>query len=285
MQAKAVLVTGASSGIGRAIVLLLDEMGYRVYAGVRKSADVRALQKETSHRLTPVILDVTREAHIKKAFKLISRESGDSFYALINNAGIAISGVLEATPEDELRKVLEVNVIGMHAVTRAFLPLLRKNKGRIINMGSASSFRVVPGMSSYVTSKFAIRAISDVLRIEVRHFGIHVSLIVPGPVESKIWEKFREYKRRIRKKTSPELLEQYSVLVRAEDRLFDQDAVKPIPAEDVARAVARSLNAGKPACIYTVGVEAKLAYQLARLPRSLFTWLIMKRLKKLAGES
>ena len=133
-EKKSVLITGASTGIGKACALYLDNLGFMVFAGVRNEDDKNKLIKEGSDRLKPVMLDVEKENTIVDAYNIISNETEYPFYGLINNAGIGIGGVLEATPTEEIRKVMEVNVIGLHAVTKAFLPLLRINSGRIINI-------------------------------------------------------------------------------------------------------------------------------------------------------
>ena len=124
---KSVLVTGASSGIGKECALHLDKLGFKVFAGVRTEQAKEKLQKGASDKFRPIILDVTKEETIKTALEVISREQEYPLFALVNNAGIGLRGVLEVTPEEELRKILEVNVIGLHAVTKTFLPLFRMN--------------------------------------------------------------------------------------------------------------------------------------------------------------
>ena len=202
---KSVLITGTSSGIGRACALHLDKLGYKVYAGVRKEEDARKLQGEASQNLTPLILDVTNDESIISAVKRIKQESGGKLYGLVNNAGIGISGVLEVTPTNEMRKVMEVNVIGLFAVTKECIPLIRQAKGRIVNIGSTSSFLTFPGSSVYCASKFAVRAMTDSLRMEMKLFDVPVILVAPGAVESNIWEKSAEYKKKLRESVDPQL--------------------------------------------------------------------------------
>ena len=186
---KAILVTGASSGIGKACALHLDKMGFRVYAGVRKQADSDSLKKEARKRLTPIILDVTNAKSISEAADTVDKDTGGEVFGLINNAGIGRGGALEVTPVAEIRKLMEVNVIGLMAVTQAFLPMLRHGNGRIVNIGSTSSLLAFPGASAYSASKFAVRAITDALRLELKPFGMFVIMVAPGAVESAIWEK------------------------------------------------------------------------------------------------
>ncbi len=133
----AVVITGASTGIGRACALSLDDLGFRVFAGVRKAEDGESLRRACSSRLVPVYIDVTDEQSIAAAAESVSREVGDAGLAgLVNNAGVAIPGPLEYLPLDELRRQLEINLVGQLAVTQAFLPLLRKARGRIVNVSS-----------------------------------------------------------------------------------------------------------------------------------------------------
>src|SRR5262245_46623268 len=134
---RAFLVTGASSGIGRATALLLDRNGFRVFAGVRRSEDGESLRKQASERLTPVLLDVTDPRSIEAAARSVGDELGGRALAgLVNNAGVDIAGPLETSSLDKARLQFEVNVIGLLAVTQAFLPLLRQSRGRIVNLGS-----------------------------------------------------------------------------------------------------------------------------------------------------
>jgi NAD(P)-dependent dehydrogenase (short-subunit alcohol dehydrogenase family) len=280
MSERSVLITGASTGIGKACALHLVGAGFTVYAGVRKERDGDALQREASDRLKPVILDVTKEETIAEAREMISNDTEHPLHGLVNNAGIGLSGVLEATPESEFRKLLEVNVLGLHAVTRAFLPLLRKSTGRIINIGSSSSFMAGPGISSYAASKFAVRALTDSLCLELKPFGMSVSLVAPGAIESDIWDKAKAYKEELRRTAPPELVEAYALFVKVGDRMAD--IIKPIPALEVAKAVAHGLTSNRPKQLYLVGADARKARGLSRLPKSLLNWLIMKRITQIA---
>ncbi len=282
-NSKSVLITGASSGIGKACAIHLDKIGFKVFAGVRKDSDGGALKEEASDRLKPVILDVVDEETIAGAFKEISAETGYPLFGLVNNAGIGISGVLEATPTEEFRKILEVNVLGLHAVTKTFLPLLRKNKGRVINVGSSASFMAGPGGGSYAASKFAVRGISDSLRIELRPLGMFVSLVAPGAIESSIWDKARAYKEKMRESTAPELKEAYELFIKAGDKMVD--SIKPIPAAEVAGAVEHGLTSKRPKCVYLVGNDAKKAYKLSRLPKGILNWMVIKHITAIVNKS
>ena len=282
-EKKSVLITGASSGIGEACALYLDNLGFMVFAGVRNEVDRNKLIKKGSDKLIPVMLDVEKEDTIVDALNIISSETEYPLYGLVNNAGIGIGGVLEATPTEEIRKVMEVNVIGLHAVTRAFLPLLRRHSGRVINIGSISSFVASPGASTYAASKFAVRAISDSLRVELKPFGMFVSLVAPGPVESAIWEKSKAYRKRLRKSVNPELTDAYTLFIKITDII--DDLINPVPAVEVAKVVAHGLTSKKPKYVYIVGNDAKRTYMLLKLPTRFFNWLLMKHLVSIANKT
>lgn len=237
---KAILITGASTGIGKASALYLDRLGFKVFAGIRKQTDVNNLQKESKGNLTPVILDVTKTESITAALGFIEKETGGELYGLVNNAGIGFGGALEATPLTEIQKLMEVNVIGLLAVTQAFIPLLRKSKGRIINIGSTLSLLASPGASVYSASKFAVRAITDSLRIELKPFDMSVILVAPGAVESALWEKGKAFREELRKNVKPELLQLYKPLIKLGDKVYGD--LKKIPADEVARAVAQAFT-------------------------------------------
>lgn len=279
MNNKAILITGSSTGIGKTCSLHLDKLGFKVYAGVRKQTDSDSLKEKASDKLTPIILDVTDAESIDAAVNIIEKETGGEVYGLVNNAGIGISGVLEVTPVTEIRKLMEVNVIGLFAVTQTMIPLLRKGKGRIINIGSSSSLIAFPGGSVYCASKFAVRAITDSLRLELKHFGISVVMVAPGAVESEIWEKRKEYKAELRKRVKPEIAEHYKALARFGDKI--EQVIKKIPASEVARAVTDALTSTKPKYYYYVGSDEKGAAKATKLPKRLLDWMIMKRINQL----
>ena len=276
---KTIVITGTSTGIGKACALHLDKMGFKVYAGVRKQVDGDNLKMEASDKLTPIILDVTDEKSISDAVTLIEKETGGQVFGLINNAGIGRSGVLELTPVAEIRKVMDVNVIGLMAMTKVMIPILRKNKGRIINIGSTASFLASPGASAYAASKFAVRAITDSLRLELKPFGMSVVMVAPGAVESEIWEKGKTYKSEMRKNVKHEFVKLYAALIKFGENLINE--LKKIPADEVAKSVAHALTSAKPKRYYLVGKDAKGGARAAGLPKTLLDWIFMKRIRKL----
>src|SRR5512143_698704 len=164
---RSVVITGASTGIGRACALHMDHLGWRVFSGVRKDSDAASLRAEGSERLMPISLDVTDANSIRNAVKVVSEAVGDQgLSGLVNNAGIPYGGPVEFIELDKLRQLFDVNFFGAIAVTQAFLPLLRAARGRIVNMSSDSGMIAVPFVSPYTTSKFALEALSDALRAE-----------------------------------------------------------------------------------------------------------------------
>ncbi len=180
---KAVLVTGASSGIGRKITELLASRGYFVYAGARKPADLAELN--AIKNVQGVRLDVTDPAEIAAAVATV-RQGGRGLHGLVNNAGIAILGPLVETEEPELRGLFDVNVFGPYRVTKAFAPLLIESKGRVTTVSSISGILSGPFLGAYSMSKHAIEAYGDALAAEMGGFGVRVSLIEPGNYRSDI---------------------------------------------------------------------------------------------------
>ena len=178
---KSVVITGSSSGIGRACALTLDRKGFRVFAGVRKNADGDALREAASESLTPVHVDVTDSASIAAMAEQVAAEVGDAgLYGLVNNAGTTLPCPIEYLNLDGFRHQLEVNLVGPLAVTQALLPMLRRAQGRVVNVTSAAGRAGVPLMAPYVAAKHGLEGLSDVMRLEFRQLGIHVAVIEPG---------------------------------------------------------------------------------------------------------
>lgn len=275
---KTILITGTSTGIGRACALYLDELGFTVYAGVRKPEDARTLRSQASDQLRTINLDVTDEISIYEAAEKVRSESGGKLDGLINNAGIGLGGALELTSLEKIHQVMNVNVVGLLVVTKIFLPMLRQAKGRIINIGSTSSYLSIPGASVYTGSKFAVRAITDALRLELHHFGIDVILVSPGAVESAIWDKSNSYKEAQRNQADQEVMQLYGALRRFGDS-FHKD-LKRIPAVNVAKVVAEALNKKQAKRYYIVGNDAKGAKKATYLPTAMLDRLILKKIGK-----
>ncbi len=191
---RAVVITGASTGIGKECALRLEERGFRVFATVRKRQDGEKLRAEaTSARLHPVLMDVTDEKSIQTAAAEVARSVDEQgVWALVNNAGTCVAAPMECVPPEGLRQQLDTNVVGPLAVTQAFLPQLRRTRGRIVNVSSGLGSVVIPYLGAYATGQFAKEAMSDALRRELRPFGISVSIVRPGAIATPIWDKVRE---------------------------------------------------------------------------------------------
>ena len=260
-----VVITGASTGIGEACALHLDGLGFRVFAGIRKPADGEALKARSSDRLTPVELDVTDEQMRAAAFETVAEATGSAGLAgLVNNAGITVAGMLEFLPVAELRNQLEVNVIGAVAVTQTFLPLLRRARGRVVNIGSDSGLLSTPFLGAYCASKFALEAITDALRLEVRPWGIKVSIIEPGSIQTPIWEKSRAAANLLLESMPRQAHELYGAAMEAVRKVSLKIAASGIPPTVVARTVAHALTANRPKTRYCVGKDATFQALLAR---------------------
>ncbi len=256
---RAVVITGASTGIGAACAMHLDRLGFTVFAGVRKPEDGVVLQQSSSDRLTPIMLDVTDNASIQKSHVIVSEQVGTTgLSGLVNNAGIAVPAPLEAIPIPDLRRQLEVNVIGQVAVTQAFLPLIRQARGRIVNMGSIAGRSTIPIMGAYSASKFALEAITDALRLEVQQWGIHVSIIEPGAITTPIWAKSAEDAAGREAVIGTELRRLYEPMVAAVRKVVEEAAKRAIPSDVVAKVVVEALTAPVPKTRYLVGTDAKV---------------------------
>ena len=287
---NAVVVTGASTGIGHACALRLDRAQRPVFAAVRTMADADTLRRKASSRLTPIVLDVTDEKSIASAEDVVSRAVGESGLAgLVNNAGINVPGPLEFIPVNEFRRQLEVNVVGQVAVTRAFLRLLRLGRGRIVNIGSMGGRMAIPFFGAYSASKFAFEAVTDALRVELRPWGISVTIVEVGCVATPIWQKSRAMlvatKSYWAGPMNDRMQDLYGHSITGFLRAMDDAERTAIPAERVARAVERALTSARPKVRYLVGVEARAYALLARFTPARFRDFIFIRRLRLGGRS
>ena len=256
MTRGAVIVTGASSGIGRATARQLRDRGFAVFGTVRRAEDAGALRGEG---MTPLMMDVTDPASIAAAREVALTQLEQPLVGLVNNAGIPAAGPLELLPPEELRQVLEVNVIGLLAATQAFLPSLRRSRGRIVNVGSVSGRIALPFAGAYAASKFAVEALSDSLRRELSGSGVRVVLIEPGPIRTAIWDKVVAPERFERYRGTP-----YAPLLAFVRRQALSSGEHGLPPEAVADVVLRALTARRPP-IRVVVTRHKLRYWVMRL--------------------
>jgi NAD(P)-dependent dehydrogenase (short-subunit alcohol dehydrogenase family) len=251
-----VVVTGASTGIGRETARMLAALGFEVFGTVRRSEDAEAVRADG---VTPVFMDVTDGASIQTARESVKAVLGTRpLVGLVNNAGVQAAGPLELLPLEELRAVLEVNVIGLVGVTQTFLPDLRGSKGRIVNMSSVSGRIAMPFAGPYCASKFALEAISDSLRRELIGSGVLVIVIQPGSVRTPIWDKVRTANLE-RYRDTP-----YAKLL---PRIRDQALAgvqKGLPPSVVAEAVVHALTTPRPPTRIPV-VKRRFRFRLLQL--------------------
>jgi NAD(P)-dependent dehydrogenase (short-subunit alcohol dehydrogenase family) len=258
------LVTGASSGIGAATALGLDADGHEVFAAVEPGSDTAGLAT-ASERLSLLALDVTLPDSIAAAVdELAGRLAGRGLDGLVNNAGVGFPGPLELLALEDLRRQLEVNVIGQVAVTQAMLPLVRRAAGRIVFVGSVGGILASQFAGAYHASKFAIEAIGDVWRQELEPEGIEVILIEPSAISTPIWSKAIVYLDELLDSSSPRMARYRERLTAFRESLHSADEHGKAP-EDVAEAIARALTAKKPNARYVVGVAGRFAAALRPL--------------------
>lgn len=276
----AVVVTGASSGIGEACVRRLAGMGFRVFAGVRTPEDGERL-RALHPGIVPLRLDVTDADAIAAAAEQVAGAVGTAGLAgLVNNAGIAVPAPIEFQPIEDFRRQIDVNLIGQVAVTQAFLPLLRAARGRIINVGSIGGKVAVPLLGAYAASKFALEGVTDTLRRELRPFGIQVSIVEPGTIATPIWEKGIASGDELVASMPPEAERLYGTLVATVRSASADGASNGLPPDVVAKDVAHALTAKRPRTRYLVGREAKSRGTLARFAPDRFMDAAIARVMK-----
>jgi NAD(P)-dependent dehydrogenase (short-subunit alcohol dehydrogenase family) len=277
-RGRSALITGCSSGIGRATALRLDAAGWRVLAGVRKQADADSLAAAGSERLEPLILDIGDAGTVAAAGERAN--AGGGLDALVNNAGIAYSGPLEFVPLDDLRQQLEVNLIGHLAVTQAALPALRQARGRIVNVTSIGGIVATPFFGPYNASKFALEALSDCLRVELRPWGIKTIAVEPGSIATEIWASGAENSRRMRETMSPDAEGLYGRAMEAMERAATETGERGIPPERAAETIEKALTARRPRARYLLGRDARgMAAASRLLPAGAYDRLVARTLK------
>lgn len=262
----AIVVTGASSGIGRASAILLIQKGFPVIATVRKAPDAGPL---TAAGARVLLMD----AALPDSVSAFAAEIGDQPLAgLVNNAGIAVPGPLEFLTRDDLARQFDVNVLGLMDVTRRLLPNLRAARGRIVNISSIAGLSALPMMGAYSASKFAVEALSDALRLELRSWGMKVVLIEPGPVKTAIWGKTESLA------VPPEAEALYGRLIALGRKIVANAERTGIPAEEIAEAIWRALTTANPKARYCMGPNTRARQIIESLPTALRDWLIARAL-------
>jgi len=260
------LITGASTGIGFSCAERLDRLGYRVFAGVRNEADAARLEAVGSGRIHSVRLDVTDAGQLAAVRAAVEVEVGDrGLDLLVNNAGIAVAGPLEFLPLDAFRRVQEINVVGLLAVTQAFLPLVRTARGRIVNIGSISGRVANPFIGAYAASKHAVEALSDSLRVELADWGIEVILIEPGVIQTPIWAKSEADATAMQATFPREAEALYGRTMEAMRRILLPAVARASPPEAVADAVQDAALSPEPRTRYVVGKQAWMRLKVGTL--------------------
>ncbi len=264
---RAVVVTGASSGIGKAVALHLAQRGYAVFAGVRTPEDeaaLAALPVAGGGRIAPVRLDVTDQAQVCAVAETVKAD-GTPLAGVVSNAGIAVAAPMEFVPLDDLRRQFEVNVVGAVATIQALMPQVRAGGGRVVIIGAISGLVSSRMLGAYAASKFALEAVSDAFRRELADWGIPVSVIEPGRIATPIWSKSVTAAFQRLERMPPEAITYYKAMI---DEVLDgakEAETGGTPAEAVAKAVLRALTDRRPRTRYFVGFDAHIVNVLRRV--------------------
>lgn len=260
------LVTGASSGIGHATVGELARGGFLVFAAVRKRADGERVRAEFGDGVVPVTLDVTDAASIAAARDEVAARLGDrGLGGLVNNAGIGVTAPVELIPLSLLRRQFEVNVFGQVAVTQALLPLVRRGRGRVVNIGSVGGHVTIPFGGALCASKAAFRALDDALRLELRPFGVPVVMIEPGGIRTPAVDKTLGHVDDVLAALPPEGVARYGDMLREFTRRAFAREQQGSPPETVARIIHHALTTARPRARYAVGKDARRLLLMSRL--------------------
>ncbi len=273
-----VVVTGTSSGIGRATAEQLAAEGFHVLAGVRRQEDADKIKQKN---IEPVILDITAIDTLRALAERVEQDPlGRPLRAVVNNAGIAINAPLEMVPLDEFRRQIEVSVIGQVAVIQALTPALLKSGGRIVNIGSVGGKISMPGFGIYSAAKYAMEAINDSLRREMSSFGLKVIMITPGGVSTSLSEKGVTTADRLSKLMTPDQHRRHDRLFDAVKAQAESWATSGIPSKKVAEVVSRAIHASNPRTRYTAGRDSALLTRLVRiLPDKLLDRMLRSQMK------
>lgn len=255
------LVTGTARGIGRATALRLAERGWHVFAGVRRAQDGDELSAAAAGQIHPVILDVTDQDQVMA----LPGNLPEDLDAVVNNAGIVVGGPVEAVPLDELRRQLEVNVIGQVAVTQAVLPGLRSSRGRVIFVSSLSGRVATPLTGAYNASKFALEAVADALRMEVAPWGIRVVLVEPAQTDTDLWRLADDDLNDTVAQLASEHRELYAKHIEGFRRSIPRSQRVARPVQEVAATIEKALTAPRPKARYVVGGPARVQAMLGRM--------------------
>jgi NAD(P)-dependent dehydrogenase (short-subunit alcohol dehydrogenase family) len=272
-----VLVTGAGRGIGKSIAGHLASRGWDVVAGVRSERDAGVVAALSPQRISSVILDVTDAGHIAK----LEASLPERLDAVVNNAGIVVSGPMETVSPEDWREQLEINVIGQLAVTQAVLPRLRKSRGRVVFISSVNGQLSMPLVGAYCASKFALEAAADALRMELRPWHIGVAIVEPAQTDTDLWRTADDMVDQAEAKLTAEQRDLYARQIAGFKKRIPLSQKLAVPAEKVSAVVEEALTARRPRARYVVGVGPKL--QVA-LMTNLPTRMRDLALRKISGQ-
>ncbi len=270
-SANWVLVTGTSTGLGRAAVLTLAENGYRVLAAVRKQDDIESLLAEAGTRglegfVEPIILDVTDASQIAAAVKIVSAKiaAGGRLHALIHNAGAQVAGPIETMPLSAWRSQFDVLFFGPIGLTQQLLPQLRASGGRVINVTSIGGIMPGPMIAAYQAAKAAFEAVSDSMRMEFAPFGVHVTAIAPGGISTPMLEQSADQFNRVADTLAKSLQPIYADALRAFAKTVAAASRTSTSPAKASLTILRAVTAPRPRTRYLIGTDAKLAAFLKR---------------------
>lgn len=272
-----VLITGASRGIGRTTSLRLAAAGWDVLAGVRREEDGAALAAESS-RITPVLLDITDDAHVARLAGEVTELDG-----LVNNAGVAMLGPVEGVSVDAFREQFEVNFFGHLAVTQALLPRLRESRGRIVFTSSVSGLIATPLTGPYNASKFALEGAADALRMELKPWGIGVSLVEPAQIATDLWaDAEADFDRYIA--AMPTIAQElYADHIAGFRKTIPLSQKLAAPADKVAKAIEKALTSRRPRARYVVGAFPKVQVALTAASPTTAVDLTLRKMTGVPG--
>jgi short-subunit dehydrogenase len=278
---KAVLITGAGSGIGNACAYCLANRGYWVFAGVKNIKGAEIGKLSATRGIVPIVLDVTDLSSITAAReKMLEFLDGKGLSGLINNAGISFPGPLECTDENAIKNLIDVNLTGLIMVTREFLPLIRKQRGRIINMGSPAGRIGIPCLATYSATKSALRGLTRAPRLELRSQGIEITLVEPGNVSTPIWDKCLIDYKKVILDLSEEKADLYKAPISALLKSLQSAKNRSVPANFIAEKILTILNAKKLKPYYAIGMEAKCMFLFTQIvPVRQFEYILAKILQ------
>jgi NAD(P)-dependent dehydrogenase (short-subunit alcohol dehydrogenase family) len=272
---RSVLVTGAAGGIGGETVKRLDSMGYRVFAGVRNATAAERLAR--SRNVVPVTFDLADDESVALGGAAVRTAlGGEGLHGLVNGAGMIVQGPLELVSLDALRLQFEVNVFGQIGIIKALLPELRAARGRIVNIGAATGRTTVPFLGPISASKTAVESLSDALRMELKHFGVHVAVVEPGAIETEIFAKAARFAADDLATASPAVRKLYAPAMKAVEEALAKS--KPSPLGVAVDAVIKALTGRRPAARYAAGRDARMLNLLRKLPDGLRDRMLMSSL-------